>query len=133
MVHFDWKKIIRATAGDCSKILAVFQILSYGYSPINRFDPQVGLQAGDYRGYSFLLNPRMPILDVERGVVSLEEFAIYVAVAALRNPLDYYRLGTVSLPRRELIYTEQSIAYNRLLRIDEQDVLFKYEFILEDA
>jgi hypothetical protein len=132
MLYFDWDTILKETAGDCAKIFSIISMLSYGYAPKNYRDPEHEFYGKDFFGLSYLLNPYEPLADVSKRKVTLQEFGVYLAFAAERNVVKLYREGIVYLPLETSRYPEHLIAHNRLLRLQEGNVLFKYEYDVED-
>lgn len=128
MVRFDWEKILSVTQGDIGYIITIFQALSFGDTPDSLKDPLQRFSGLDFYGHSFLVNPMDLIFSVETGEHSPKEAAEYIAVASLRSIHDLRERDVVYLPLRLFPQNPDILKDNRLIKLDSDKILFKYEF-----
>ena len=119
------EKIMRISDGDPTSILTVIHILTYNRIPSSNKDPIYKYYGKSYLGNSFLANPKQ--LLVERRNYSNLEAANYVLVASYRNYHEYKRTGDTTLPLIHLPLLEEIINENRLLRMENGVIHFKFE------
>ena len=126
MIFFDWKKVQKLSGGKSKNVVRLLAILTYDIK-MPRKDKNISqFYNQDISGDSYLLNPRE--IFKNKLQVNLDDMALYIELASLRNYLDYKWYGVKSLP---LKYTEIDLAVlkeNPLLEIDGQDnITFYYE------
>ena len=126
MIFFDWKKVQKLSGGKSKNVVRLLTILTYDIK-MPRKDKNISqFYNQDISGDSYLLNPRE--IFKNKLQVNLDDMALYIELASLRNYLDYKWYGVKSLP---LKYTEidlASLEANPLLSIDGQDnITFYYE------
>jgi hypothetical protein len=125
MIKYNWDKIINKTKSNPTSIMVIIHLLTYNIVPTNTKDPTYRYYGQDFDGDSFLLNPRQ--LLAQRKNYSNEECAIYVMCASFRNYLTYKRTKDSTLPLIHLPFSDNTITNNRLLRIEDEVVHFKFE------
>tara|TARA_R100000329_G_scaffold109138_1_gene89615 strand:+ start:2040 stop:2450 length:411 start_codon:yes stop_codon:yes gene_type:complete len=125
MIKYDMEKIMRVSDGDPTSILTVIHILTYNRIPSSNKDPIYKYYGKSYLGNSFLANPKQ--LLVERKNYSNLEAANYVVVASYRNYHEYKRTGDTTLQLLHFPLFEEIINENRLLRIENGVIHFKFE------
>lgn len=126
MIFFDWKKVQKLSGGKSKNVVRLLAILTYDIK-MPRKDKNISqFYNQDISGDSYLLNPRE--IFKNKLQVNLDDMALYIELASLRNYLDYKWYGVKSLP---LKYTEIDRAVLKetpLLEIDGQDnITFYYE------
>jgi hypothetical protein len=126
LIFFDWKKVQKLSGGKSKNVVRLLTILTYDIK-MPRKDKNISqFYNQDISGDSYLLNPRE--IFKNKLQVNLDDMALYIELASLRNYLDYKWYGVKSLP---LKYTEidlASLEANPLLSIDGQDnITFYYE------
>ena len=119
------EKIMRISDGDPTSILTVIHILTYNRIPSSNKDPIYKYYGKSYLGNSFLANPKQ--LLAERKNYSNLEAANYVVVASYRNYHEYKRTGDTTLQHLHFPLFEEIINENRLLRIENGVIHFKFE------
>ena len=125
MIKYDMEKIMRISDGDPTSILTVIHILTYNRIPSSNKDPIYKYYGKSYLGNSFLANPKQ--LLAERKNYSNLEAANYVVVASYRNYQEYKRTGDTTLQLLHFPLLEEIINENRLLRIENGVIHFKFE------
>ena len=125
MIKYNWDKIMRVTEGNPTSVLTIIHILTYNRLPYSKNDPTYKYYGKDFIGNSFLINPEK--LLVERKNYSNVEASIYIMVASYRNYLYYKKTGRTSLELIHLPFVEEIINKNRLLRMENGVVHFKFE------
>ena len=125
MIKYNWDKIMRTTEGDPASVLTIIHILTYNRLPYSKNDPTYKYYGKDFIGNSFLINPEK--LLVERKNYSNVEASIYIMVASYRNYLYYKNTGRTSLELIHLPFVEKIINTNRLLRMEDGVIHFKFE------
>lgn len=128
MVYFDWHKIINATRGDIDSILAIITRLAYGVAPAGSWDPLSRYMSQNFSGSSFLVNPYYLITEVSLGNEDPIHAAEYIAVASYRSIQDLLIYKLVGLPIRNVPFNISILKNNRLLKVEDDLILFKYEF-----
>ena len=118
-------KILTATEGDPTAIMTIIHIMTYKIIPSSHRDKTFKYYGKSFYGDSFLLNPRQ--LLVERKNYSNVEAAIYVQVASYRKYFEYKRTGDTTLQLLHFPLLEEIINENRLLRIENGVIHFKFE------
>lgn len=128
MVRFDWSRILDLTQGRLADIIAIFQHITFEDVPTSRNDPMKRYVGANVHGNSFLVNPWYLLANVECGEDSLQDAVEYIAVASLRSLHDLFEFKQVYLPVHRFPEDLNLISGNRLMRIDNNRILFKYEF-----
>lgn len=129
MVTYDWKKIQRIAKRDPKKVIKAMRVIS-GQIPTNKYDELYPYYLRDFRGKSYLVNPK-ELLDNDY-FYKAKDIAEYIALASYRNYSVYLTTGDASL---DLLHSPVSIATiknNRLLSIENGKILFKYEEVTKE-
>jgi hypothetical protein len=125
-MFFDWNKIYKKTDGSVGNLFLVIKMLAYKEVPRNFKDKIIPYYGKDYGGVSFLLCPETLMDNAFR--YSYKEVVQYVALASYRKYADYLTSGDLTLPLVESPLDKIKIKQNRLLLLDEHDLIhFKYE------
>jgi hypothetical protein len=127
MLFYNWEKILRESKGSVSDILTILNILTYKLPPVNRYDRKFKFWTKSFHGDSFLVNPK-PIF-IQRRRYSDSELVQYAGIASLRNYFEYQKTKDTTLDLLHFTGNEDSIKNNRLLRIENDRIHFKFEEI----
>jgi hypothetical protein len=125
VIRFNWKKILEATKGKENEILLIVHSLTYNLTPKNYRDPLYKYFGKDWSGFSFLVNPEAVFIN--RPQFSDREWVEYVAVASYRNLNAYYDSRKTTIDLLHLPVSEDAINNNRLLKIEDNKVHFRFE------
>ena len=128
MIKYNWEKIAETSQHDASRIMLILHMLTYPRRPHNFTDPIYKYYGQSFEGLSFLLNPEQ--LLAERKKYTNQECAEYVGIASYRNYMEYKKTGESSLQLINLPFLEEVFNNNRLLRMENGIIHFKFE---EDA
>jgi hypothetical protein len=124
MIFYNWKKILKESNGKVGNILTILDILTYKKLPVNRKDRRFRFWQKSFHGDSFLLQPEA--LLVQRARYSDLEIAQYAGIASLRNYFEYQSRKNTTLDLMHYTGNEDIINQNRLLRIENERVHFKF-------
>ena len=126
MIFFDWKKVQKLSGGKSKNVVRLLAILTYDIK-MPRKDRNISqFYNQDISGDSYLLNPRE--IFKNKLQVTLDDMALYIELASLRNYLDYKWYGVKSLPLKYTEIDRAVLRENPLLEIDGQDnITFYYE------
>lgn len=126
MIFFDWKKVQKLSGGKTKNVVRLLAILTYDIK-MPRKDKNISqFYNQDISGDSYLLNPRE--IFKNKLQVTLDDMALYIELASLRNYLDYKWYGVKSLPLKYTEIDRAVLRENPLLEIDGQDnITFYYE------
>ena len=125
MIKYNFDKIMRATKGDSTEIISVLELLTYQRIPFSKKDKAYKYYGKDFSGYSFLLNPEELLIGARK--YSMTEAAEYLAVASYRNYYHYEKTKDTTLQILHLPVSLDIINNNRLLRIENEIIYFKFE------
>ena len=126
MIFFDWKKVQKLSGGKSKNVVRILAILTYDIK-MPRKDKNISqFYNQDISGDSYLLNPRE--IFKNKLQVTLDDMALYIELASLRNYLDYKWYGVNSLPLKYAKIDRKLLDENPLLEVDGQDnITFYYE------
>lgn len=126
MIFFDWKKVQKLSGGKSKNVVRILTILTYDIK-MPRKDKNISqFYNQDISGDSYLLNPRE--IFKNKLQVTLDDMALYIELASLRNYLDYKWYGVNSLPLKYTKIDRKLLDENPLLEVDGQDnITFYYE------
>ena len=126
MIFFDWKKVQKLSGGKSKNVVRILTILTYDIK-MPRKDKNISqFYNQDISGDSYLLNPRE--IFKNKLQVTLDDMALYIELASLRNYLDYKWYGVNSLPLKYTKIDRKLLEENPLLEVDGQDnITFYYE------
>ena len=127
MLFYNWEKILRESKGSVKDIMTILNILTYKLPPVNRYDRKFKFWTKSFHGNSFLVNPK-PIF-IQRRRYSDSELVQYAGIASLRNYFEYQKNKDTTLDLLHFTGNEDSIKNNRLLRIENDRIHFKFEEI----
>ena len=125
MIKYNWDKIMSVTEGDPISVLLIIHNLTHKRLPNSTRDPAYKYWGKNFSGDSFLINPEK--LLVERKKYSSIECAMYVMVASYRNYFHYKATGDATLQLIHLPFFTKLINKNRLLRMEDGVIHFKFE------
>ena len=125
MIKYSFDKILKATKGDSNKIIAVLELLVYQRIPFSTKDKTYNYYGKDFSWHSFLLYPEKLLIEARN--YSMKEAAEYLAVASYRNYYYYEKTRDTTLQTLHLPVSLDIINNNRLLRIKDEVVHFKFE------
>lgn len=123
MVLYSWKKIYKFSGGNARIIVNILEYLLDKPIPKNRRDKYFKISKHDFRGYSFLSNPR-PLLESD---ASNREKAEYMALASFRSLGNFAIFKDSTLDLSLSPVGEDIINNNSLLYIQDGKIHFKYE------
>lgn len=129
MVTYDWKKIQRIAKRDPKKVIKAMRVIS-GQIPTNKYDELYPYYLRDFRGKSYLVNPK-ELLDNDY-FYKAKDIAEYIALASYRNYSVYLTTGDASLDLLHSPVSIETIKNNRLLSIENGKILFKYEEVTKE-
>lgn len=122
---FNWKRICRESEGKLTEIFYIVDMITYKRIPKNSKSPIFKYQQKNFHGQSFLANPES--LLENWFVYSPREAAEYVAVASLRRYSEYVATKKVTLNLLECPIGIEKIKRNRLLKIKNNEIYFRFE------
>ena len=125
MVLFNWKKIVKDTAGNKRDIFVIMRWLTFKVVPSNRKDPLYRYISKNYEGDSFLVNAAPIIYEYKNYTTS--EIMQYFSLASRRSYAKYIHEGSTTI---DFLYTnieEDATNNNRLLTLEDGNIHFKYE------
>lgn len=125
VTFFSWRKIYRKCGRSSNRIVRAIRSLQQKELPRNRFDPMYDYYYSDFSGDNYILNLKELLDNAFR--YSNKEIAQYVAIASYRNYAHYELTGDASLDLLHSPAEQDTINKNRLLRIIDDKVYFKYE------
>lgn len=106
-------------------LLLIYEMLVMNKVPANKFDPLYRFYGKDFKGQDFLLNP-YDLLEVRHRYKD-KELVEYIALAARRPLADYLANGVRTLPLIHSPINKDRLKHNRLLRIEDDQIIFIYE------
>jgi len=126
LIFFDWKKVQKLSGGKSKNVVRILAILTYDIK-MPRKDKNISqFYNQNISGDSYLLNPRE--IFKNKLQVTLDDMALYIELASLRNYLDYKWYGVKSLPLKYTEIDRKLLDENPLLEVDGQDnITFYYE------
>jgi hypothetical protein len=124
-LFYDWRKIYRKTGGSSKHIILVLRAMNMNHLPRNLYDPLYKYYYDDFSGKSFLIQPTLLLDEAFR--YRNKEVAEYIGLASFRNYAHYSITKDATLDLLHSPVSEDTINSNRLLRIQDGRVLFKYE------
>lgn len=124
MFYFSWKKMFNET-NSIRSLLLIYEMLVKNRVPRNKFDPLYRYYTKDFSGQDFLINPH-ELLELRHRYTD-KEIVEYIALAARRPLADYLANGIKTLPLLYSPVTQQRLINNRLLRIENNQIIFLYE------
>ena len=125
MIKYNWDKIMRATKGDPASVLTIIHILTYNRLPYSKKDPTYKYYGKNFMGNSFLLNPEGLLREAKK--YGYMNASLYVMVASYRNYFHYKATGDATLQLIHLPFFTKLINKNRLLRMEDGVIHFKFE------
>jgi hypothetical protein len=126
MLLYDWKKLLIVSNRKIDKVVLALRAMTSDRPPLNQYDPIYKYYYKDLSGNSFLLNP-VPLL---RSAYTNKEIVEYVGLASFRNYSTYLTTGDARLDVLHSPVSIQTINKNRLLSVEDDHVLFKYEEVI---
>lgn len=125
MILYSWKKIYEKSNGKVGKILDIIEFITYKQVPRNKYDKNYDLSRVNWSGENFLVHPEK-LLENGEGY-SKKEMAQYVGLASLRNYAEYKVVGKTTLDLIQSPLSQDTLQRNRLLRIEDDKIFFKWE------
>ncbi len=124
MVLFNFKTILKHSKYSTNEFLSIFRYITF--KPKTAFNEKEAKRARvNWSGGSYLINPRLLLRN--RGRYPDKQVVEYIALASLRNYSDYKIMGVKTLDLLACAGKEDLINNNRLLRLADGKVYFKYE------
>lgn len=125
MILFNFKKVLQHSNKSCNRFIKIIRYITYRPIPYSKQDDNLIFSRINWRGNSFLLNPKKLLRERKR-YTDLEIYE-YIALASRRNYAEYRVLGKTTLDLDLCIDKESIILKNRLLQIKNGQVHFKFE------
>lgn len=125
MLLYDWNKIFEASQGNPLQVYIILRMLVNEEIPRNKKDKIYKYASMHFAGESFLLHG--DVLLHYAYLYEYREIAQYLALASLRPYADYITTGELALDLRLVELDLAFIEDNRLLRIENGKIHFKYE------
>ena len=125
MILYNWKTVLRHSRCSSNRLLAIMFYIAHRPHPKSRYDINLQFVSTNWRGSSFLLNPKQLLMN--RWLYKDSELVFYIWLASLRNYQEYKVLGIKSLPLSLVADREQKIQNNSLLQIRHDNIYFKFE------
>ena len=125
MITYDWKKVWSRSEGTSAKILDIISYLTYMQIPENIYDPNMRFVDTDWRGISFIVNPK-PILEYRVGIYE-QDLAEYVALASFRSLAEYKVTKRTTLYLWESPIDPENFNNNKFLSIYNDAIHFRWE------
>ena len=125
MLLFDWTKIYDVAQGNIFTCNQIMEMIITNRIPKNKLDPLYKYSRINLSGRNFLLHPDILLFNAYK--YEQREIAIYYALAAIRPIAEYKALGKTRLDLEKVPVDIEQITDNRLLRIENNEVIFLYE------
>jgi len=126
LIFFDWKKVQKLSGGKSENVVRILAIHTYNIRMPRKNKNISRFYNHNLSGDSYLLNPRE--IFKNKLQVTLDDMALYIELASLRNYLDYKWYGVKSLPLKYTEIDRKLLDENPLLEVDGQDnITFYYE------
>lgn len=125
MLLFNWKKVYEASEGSSNACIEILNMLYKEKVPYNKYDPIYRYRTISFSGDCFLLNPGDLLDNAHK--YSSKEVAVYIALASRRKLADYIAFGRKTLSVRHAPKLTKLIQDNRLLQIENEQLIFLYE------
>ncbi len=124
MLLYNFKKVLRESNYSGHRFLELIKYLTYKPKyPRNKLE--LARAEIDWSGNNFLINPKLLLNN--RCKYKDIHIVEYIGLASLRNYSDYVVTGNKTLDLLACIGKEDLIKNNRLLRISDGKVYFRYE------
>lgn len=131
MILFNFKKVLRHSNKSTKRFLRIMRYITYRETPRDLRDLNVPISIEDWSGSNFLINPEA--LFTNRLKYRELELVHYIGLASMRNYSEYQAIGKTTLDLLACPGKEELINNNRLLRIENGQVIFKYEEALKQG
>ena len=125
MLLYNWTKVYTVSKGDPNRCNRIIEMLAKKQIPYNTYDPIYRYAQMDFSGESFLLHPEVLLYNAYK--YSTRDIAIYYAISSVRLLGEYLATQKITLDLLHLPVSLDLIKDNRLLRIEEDSIHFKYE------
>ena len=125
MLLFDWTKIYDVAQGNIFTCNQIMEMIITNRIPKNKLDPLYKYSRINLSGRNFLLHPDILLFNAYK--YEQREIAIYYALAAIRPIAEYKALGKTRLDLGKVPVEIEQIIDNRLLQIENNEVIFLYE------
>ena len=130
MIFFNWSKIYVESDGLPNKILDIIAYLTFKPIAENNYDTHIlRMSSINWSGISYLVNPKSILIN--RKKVSEDRLAEYVALASFRNYNNYKVTKQATLSIYECPISLDSLKNNKLLTIQNDQIYFCWEEVLQ--
>lgn len=130
MILYSFEKIMEEAGGNVNRMYSLLHALTYKHIPKNKKDPLYSSVEKDFNGNSFVLHPELLFYNAYK--YTKKEVVQYFGLASFRPVAQYLANQTVTIPVAMIPLDRILYIDNRLLHIDEHDVLhFLYEEVPE--
>ena len=125
MLLFDWGKVYTKARGNIRDCILIMQMITVRQVPKSKKDPIYKYARIDFRGDSFLVHPDILLFNAYK--YDQRDVAIYYSLASIRSIAEYFNTKKVTLNLEHCPVELDLLTENRLLRIQEDGIHFKYE------
>ena len=125
MLLFDWGKVYEKAKGNIQQCNLIMHMITTQRLPISKNDPIYKYSKIDFRGDSFLVHPDILLFNAYR--YNQRDIAIYYSLASIRSIAEYFNTKKVTLNLEHCPVELDLLTENRLLRIEDDGIHFKYE------
>ena len=130
MLLFDWSKVYDSAEGNIAHCNLIMEMIIKKSLPRNRFDPLYKYSNIIYIGSNFLVHPDVLLFNAYK--YSQKEIAVYYALSALRNIVEYRTNKIITLDTAFCPVDLDQITENRLLSIKFKKIHFLYEEVTKE-
>lgn len=123
MLLYNWRVILKTSSGKAKDIVDIVDSMMWGHIPRNSHLYKYNFI--DFSGLSFLYNAYELIRN--RQFYTDLEIANYIGLASYRSLAEYKLSGIKTLDMSLSPMDHAQIKNNRLLRVEDEKVIFKYE------
>jgi hypothetical protein len=125
MLLFDWKKVYDTAEGNIANCNLIMEMLVNNHIPRNKYDRSYKYSHKNFTGSSFLLHGDMLLYHSYK--YTAKELCVYYALASLRGYADYIASYKTTLDALHCPVPLEHINDNRLLIVNEEEIIFIYE------
>ena len=125
MLLFNWGKVYETALGSIHHCNLIMRMLTIKQVPKNKNDPIYKYSKIDFRGDNFLIHPDILLFNAFR--YEQRDIAVYYSLASIRSITEYINTKKVTLNLEHVPVELDTLTENRLLRIEEDGIHFKYE------
>ncbi len=125
MILYSWEMVQRKAQGNKLELIRIIKYITYRPVPKTRKSRSYRYSRINWGGTSFIVNPEKIFENIDQ--YTKNEIAQYVGLASLRSYGEYKAIKTTTLDLLLCPVKEATLRYNRLLRVENGKVHFKWE------